>query len=101
MHNAVSTLPANVKAKLVAGVMFGDTRNKQDRGQIPNFPKDKVRIYCASSDGVCGGALNVTAGHFSYVRDGTGPKAIAFLKGKIDALGKGGGIGGAADVMTG
>jgi cutinase len=88
MHNAVSSLPANVKAKLVAGVMFGDTRNKQDRGQIPNFPRDKVTIYCASNDGVCKGALNVTGGHFSYINNGDGPKAIAFLKSKIDARGR-------------
>jgi cutinase len=90
IHNAVSTLPANVKSKLIAGVLFGDTRNKQDRGQIPNFPKDKVTIFCAKSDGVCGGGLNVTGGHFSYISNGDGPKAIAFLKSKIDAKGRSG-----------
>ena len=87
MHNAVSSLPANVKAKLVAGVMFGDTRNRQDRGQIPNFPRDKVTIYCTASDGVCKGGLSVTGGHFAYIGNGDGPKAIAFLKSKIDATG--------------
>jgi cutinase len=86
MHNAVSSLPTNVKAKLIAGVLFGDTRNKQDRGQIPNFPKDKVTIYCAASDGVCKGTLQVTGGHFSYIGNGDGPKAIAFLKSKLDAV---------------
>jgi cutinase len=90
MHNAVSTLPANIKNKLVAGVMFGDTPNKQDRGQIPNFPKDKVTIFCASNDGVCKGGMNVTGGHFAYITNGDGPKAIAFLKGKIDARLRGG-----------
>jgi cutinase len=85
MHNAVSTLPANLKSKVVAGVLFGDTRNKQDRGQVPNYPRDKVHIYCVSNDGVCGGMLNVNAGHFAYPRNGDGPKAISFLKSKIDA----------------
>src|SRR5205085_10895174 len=99
MHNAVSSLPANVKNKLVAGVMFGDTRNKQDRGQIPNFPRDKVTIYCAKNDGVCGGGLNVNAGHFAYMGNGDGPKAIAFLKSKIDAQLKGGRLVAGAYVM--
>jgi cutinase len=85
MHNAVSALPANIKSRVVGGVLFGDTRNKQDRGQVPNYPKDQVTIYCDKGDGVCGGALNVNAGHFVYTRDGTAPKAVAFLKGKIDA----------------
>lgn len=85
MHNAVSSLPQNIKNKIVGGVLFGDTRNKQDRGQIPNFPKDKVVIYCAASDGVCKGTLAVTGGHFSYIGNGDGPKAVAFLRSKIDA----------------
>jgi cutinase len=85
MHNAVSTLPANLKSKVVGGVLFGDTRNKQDRGQVPNYPKNNVIIFCVRDDGVCGGKLNVNAGHFAYTRNGDGPKAINFLKSKIDA----------------
>jgi cutinase len=90
MHNAVGALPPNIKSKVVGGVLFGDTRNKQDKGQVPNYPKDQVVIYCDKNDGVCGGKLNVNAGHFVYVRDGTGPKAVAFLKSKIDPNIKGG-----------
>lgn len=86
MHNAVSTLDPALKAKLAGGVMFGDTRNKQDRGQVPNFPKDKVTIFCVKNDGVCGGMLNVNAGHFAYMQNGDGPKAISFLKSKIDPI---------------
>jgi cutinase len=87
MHNAVSTLePAALKNRLAGGVLFGDTRNKQDRGQVPNFPKDKVMVFCDKNDGVCGGALNVNAGHFVYTQNGDGPKAVAFLKSKIDPL---------------
>jgi len=92
MHNAVSGLPAALKEKVVGGVLFGDTRNKQDKGQVPNYPKDKVTIFCDKGDGVCGGLLNVNAGHFVYPRDGTTAKAVSFLKGKIDPkLGGGGG----------
>lgn len=88
--NSVSKLPADIKKKLVGVVLFGYTKNGQQKGGIPDFPKDKVKVYCSSSDGVCGGALLVTAGHFSYMGDGSGPQSIAFLLGAINGSGGGG-----------
>ncbi|KAF2430444.1 cutinase-domain-containing protein [Tothia fuscella] len=89
MHNTVSALSEAMKSKIVAGVLFGDTRNKQDGYKIANFPKEKVMIFCDSTDGVCEGKLSVTQGHMVYACNGDGPKGISFLKGKIDAaLGK-------------
>lgn len=41
-------------------------------------------VLCSAKDGVCDGQLNVNAGHFSYMADGSGPKAVAFLKARID-----------------
>jgi cutinase len=100
MMNAVQRLPANIKAKTVGGVLFGYTKNAQTKGSIPNYPSDRLQVFCNPtagspgkfSDGVCGGALNVNGGHFAYMGNGDGPKAIAFLKSKIDAAlaGKGG-----------
>jgi len=98
MMNAVKGLPENIKKKTVGGVLFGYTKNKQMNGAIPNYPKDQLTVYCdptspgssSFSDGVCGGQLNVNAGHFSYMANGDGPKAIAFLKSKIDPALKGG-----------
>jgi cutinase len=86
MHNAVSGLSAAVKKKIVAGVLFGDTRNAQDKGQVPNYPKDQVMIFCYQDDGVCGGKLQVTQAHMAYRQKQEGPKAVAFLKGKIDPV---------------
>jgi cutinase len=85
MHNTVGALPASLKSKVVAGVLFGDTKNKQDGGQVPNYPKNQVKIFCERSDGVCWGSLNVSNGHFVYATNGDGDKALRFLKGKIDA----------------
>jgi cutinase len=94
MMNAVSTVPSNVRDKIKGVVLFGYTKNAQKRGGIPNYPKNRVRVFCAKSDGVCGGTLLVTAGHFAYMGNGLcrrsfasdrltglgdGPKAIAFL----------------------
>jgi cutinase len=84
MHSTVGALPAALKDRIAAGVLFGDTRNTQDSHKVPNFPADKTRIYCDKDDGVCGGLLNVNAGHFVYTIDGSGDRAITFLKEKID-----------------
>lgn len=85
MHATVGKLPKDLQERIAAGVLFGDTRNKQDKSQVPGFPKEKVTVYCDANDGVCGGLLNVNAGHFVYTIDGWGQKAIKFLKEKIDA----------------
>jgi len=87
MMNAVSKLPENVKQKIAGVVLFGYTKNAQQKSGIPNFPKEKVKVLCSSSDGVCGGALLVTAGHFSYMGDGSGPQAVNFLVQRINGMG--------------
>src|ERR1700712_2254137 len=66
MHRAIEALPKNVQDKIVAVVLYGDTKNKQDGGRIKNFPPEKTKIFCNKGDGVCGGGLNVNAGHMSY-----------------------------------
>jgi cutinase len=84
MMNSISKLPENIKKKVVGVVYFGYTKNGQQKGGIPNYPKENVLVLCSKSDGVCGGQLLVTAGHFSYMSDGSGPKAINFLTSKIN-----------------
>jgi cutinase len=67
MHNVVGrSLDAGTKAKIAGVALFGDTRNKQDRAHIPNFPQERSRVWCKKSDGVCGGQLLVNVGHLSY-----------------------------------
>jgi len=85
MHNTVGALAEPLKKRIVAGVLFGDTRNSQDKSQVPKYPKENVQVYCTKEDGVCWGSLNVTNGHFAYTSNGDGEKALAFLKQKIAA----------------
>ncbi|QDS70915.1 hypothetical protein FKW77_006479 [Venturia effusa] len=91
-HRSVEALPENIKARIAAIVLYGDTKNKQDGGVIKNFPPSKVKIFCngygelkgKSADGVCGGALAVNGGHLAY-GDSFKPGA-QFLKSKVDAF---------------
>jgi len=91
MHGAVKRLPQELKDKIAGGVLFGDTRNVEDNGQVPNFPREKVKIYCEQDDGVCGNSLSVTGGHFAYVTNGDGKDAVNFLVQRISAQGSGSG----------
>jgi cutinase len=89
MHNVIGgKLSPEIKSKIAGVVLFGDTRNTQDRSQIPNFPKAKAKVFCNSSDNVCKGGLSVGLGHLSYSNQ-VGP-AATFLVNKYRTKGKGG-----------
>ncbi|TDZ35280.1 putative cutinase 1 [Colletotrichum spinosum] len=72
-HRAIEDLPEAQKSQIAGVVTFGDTQFRADRGQIPNFPKDKIKIICAENprDTVCDGNLGaaVLAPHLSYGAD--------------------------------
>ncbi|KAF2435117.1 cutinase [Tothia fuscella] len=91
--NAVKGLSADVRKQVVAGVFYGYTKNAQLKGMIPGYPKEDLLVFCMETspgkyeDGVCGGQLNVNAGHMAYRSRGDGPKGVTFLKGKLDAAG--------------
>jgi len=90
MMNAISKLDAKTRNRVVGVVLFGYTKNGQEKSGIPNYPIENVKVLCAKSDGVCWGKLNVTAGHFSYMLDGSGKTATDFLVDKINNGSKGG-----------
>ena len=69
MHRTIEKLPKDVQNHIAGVVLYGDTQNKQDGGQIKNFPKEKVKVFCGANDGVCAGGLNVNGGHFAYSQD--------------------------------
>ncbi|KAL4908642.1 putative cutinase 1 [Aspergillus multicolor] len=81
MHAAISELSTAVKDQIKGVVLFGDTRNQQDGGRIPNFDTGKTKIICAFGDLVCEGTLVITAAHLSYLDDV--PDATSFLLGKL------------------
>ena len=90
MENAIMKLPDDLRKKVLGVVLFGYTKNGQTKSSIPNYPKEKVMVLCRTDDGVCGGALVVTIGHFGYLMDGSGTKATNFLIEKINGGGSSG-----------
>jgi Cutinase len=82
MSSVIPQLPADIKSKVIGGVLFGSTR-----GTIAGFPKDKWASYCATDDRACNsrGNSGSSGSHLSYTSNGDVPKAIAFLGKKIDA----------------
>lgn len=82
MHGSISALAEDVKSRIVAAIMFGDSRNAQDKGQIPNFPKSKTKIFCKLGDLVCLGTDLLSVQHFLYTGD-VGA-AVGFFKGLLN-----------------
>jgi cutinase len=80
-HRAIEDLPANVQDQIAGVILYGDTQKEQDNEQIPNFPKEKVKIICALGDAVCEGLLVVLPAHLSYGSDAD--EGAEFLAEKI------------------
>lgn len=78
---AVSKVSSDVRDKIKAVVLFGYTQNAQNRGGIPNFPSNKLKVYCAIGDLVCTGTLIITLSHFTYTLNAA--DAVSFIAGKI------------------
>lgn len=74
----ITDLDDAVKKQTKGAVLYGYTKNKQNDGQIPEYPADQTKVFCNASDGVCGGMLAVTPGHMTYTADVE--DAVAFLK---------------------
>ncbi|KAF1922367.1 carbohydrate esterase family 5 protein [Didymella exigua CBS 183.55] len=81
---ALTDVTAAVRNQAIGTVLFGYTQNKQNDGGIPNYPSDRLKVFCADGDLVCDGTLLITSAHFSYDDDAAnaGP---AFLESKIGA----------------
>jgi cutinase len=86
MHNVIPSLPNDIKSKIVAGVLFGDTRYKNEPS-IPEYPADRVRIFCEVGDVICEGQLYVGKQHFMYKANGYPERAVDFITSQIQALG--------------
>lgn len=85
MDNAIQGLPAQMQSKIAGVVLFGYTRNAQDKAQIPGYPKAQTKIFCAPGDLVCDNTLTITAAHLTYAANAD--EASTFLASMVQAGG--------------
>lgn len=83
ISGAVQALDDSLRDKVKGVALFGFTRNLQDKGQIPGYPEDQTKVYCAVGDLVCSGTLVITPAHLTYGTDAG--SAADFLAGTVDA----------------
>ena len=82
MHGSISSLPGDVKSAIIAAVMFGDSRNLQDKGKIPNYAPSNTLIICLPLDAVCLGTDFLTPPHLLYGQVSI-DQASKFVKSKV------------------
>ncbi|KAK4202985.1 cutinase-domain-containing protein [Triangularia verruculosa] len=81
---AISQSSAVIREQIKGVVLYGWTKNKQNNGQIPNYPANRLKVYCESGDLVCNGSLIVLPAHGSYA-DEAADEAPKFLISRINA----------------
>ncbi|KAF5022712.1 hypothetical protein F66182_5260 [Fusarium sp. NRRL 66182] len=82
---SVTDVDASIRNKIAGVVLFGYTKNQQNRGQIPNYPAERTKVFCNTGDLVCTGSLVVAGPHLMYQSDAAGP-APQFLIQRVEAL---------------
>lgn len=81
-HRAIESLDPAVKNQIAGVILYGDTQNTQDKGQIPTFDTAKTKIICAPGDLVCDGTLTILPPHLSYGRNAADGSAFLVQKAK-------------------
>ena len=68
-HRAIEDLSDNIMNQIAGVVTFGDTQSRKDGGKIPNFPSDKIKIFCGGAihDTVCDGVLSAAVDDTSFL----------------------------------
>ncbi|KAK6198285.1 hypothetical protein LQW54_010434 [Pestalotiopsis sp. IQ-011] len=82
MSGSISGLSSGIQDQVKGVVLFGYTQNQQNNGGIPNFPANKLKVYCGATDEVCKGTLFIAPDHFSYTDEAL-TSAPAFLEQQI------------------
>ncbi|KAK0732474.1 cutinase-domain-containing protein [Apiosordaria backusii] len=81
---AIAQSSAAIREQIKGVILYGWTKNQQNGGKIPNYPANRLKVYCESGDLVCNGSLIVLPAHGSYA-DEAADEAPKFLISRINA----------------
>lgn len=82
---SITDVDPSIREKIAGTVLFGYTKNLQNRGAIPSYPEERTKVFCNIGDLVCTGSLIVAAPHLAYQSDASGP-APEFLIQRVAAV---------------
>ncbi|KAI9375533.1 cutinase-domain-containing protein [Aspergillus egyptiacus] len=82
ISGAIQDMSDSLRDMVKGVVLFGYTRNLQDLGRIPGYPRDQTEVFCNLGDLVCVGTLVITASHLTYGTDAS--EAGRFLASMLD-----------------
>ncbi|KAH7152624.1 cutinase [Dactylonectria macrodidyma] len=82
ISNSLSEVSATIQGQVKGAVLFGYTKNLQNLGRIPNYPRERTQVYCSAADAVCFGTLFILPAHFLYT-DEAASAAPRFLINQI------------------
>lgn len=66
---SIRDLNPTIRGKIAGVIVFGYTKNTQNNGRIPNYPADRLRVFCNEGDAVCEGELSITIPHLLYLNE--------------------------------
>ncbi|KAE9369810.1 carbohydrate esterase family 5 protein [Stipitochalara longipes BDJ] len=85
LYNSIEKLSAAVQNQITGVTLYGYTANVPNKGEIPNFPAAKTKVFCSDSlgaDGVCTASeIDVNAAHLDYSSDYAA--GVTFLQGTL------------------
>ncbi|KAF4982481.1 hypothetical protein FZEAL_1906 [Fusarium zealandicum] len=82
---SITDVDPAIRSKIAGTVLFGYTKNQQNRGKIPGYPDERLKVFCNTGDLVCSGSLIVAAPHLAYQSAAAGP-APEFLIQRVAAV---------------
>lgn len=84
---AIAKAPAPVKAKIAGAALLGDAMNAVEGQKIEGFPNEKIHVFCAAGDNVCGNVqIPPLPPHWLYAWNGELEKATGWLMGKLGPM---------------
>lgn len=84
---AIAKAPGPVRSKIVGAALLGDAMNAVEGQKIEGFSSDKIHVFCAKGDNVCGNEqIPPNLPHWLYAWNGELEKATGWLMARLGPM---------------